>query len=70
MTLVFYIHPAGREEKRRRAPGGMVEGSAVTTPASCACFAGRDGAVGVKGSLFKLTDKKRKNTGRICYHPL
>lgn len=66
MTLAFYIHPAGLEEKRRRMPGRMAEGSAVTPPASLACFAGRDGAVGVKGSLFKLADKQRKNTGRIC----
>lgn len=66
MTLAFYIHPAGLEEKLRRTPGRIAEGSAVTPPASLACFAGRDGAVGVKGSLFKLTDKQRKNTGRIC----
>jgi len=63
---VFYIHPAGLEEKRRGTAGRMAAGSAVTPPASRACSAGRDRAVGVKGSLFKLADKQRKNTGRIC----
>lgn len=64
LTLVFYIHPAGLEVCR--TPGRMAEGSAVTLPASLACFAGKDSAEGVKGSLFKVADKQRKNTGRIC----
>ena len=66
MTLAFYIHTPGLEEKCCRTPGRILEGSAVTLRASLTCFAVRYGAVDVKGSLFTLTDKKRKNTGRIC----